>query len=127
MTNLTFISDEAFVVWQPPKTSGSPLRIALEVRTRQRDTQLLAVEFGSRSAFLLIQASNLLTVFFKSFTFPLFQIESGHSLVRLSQEAFSLPFPSVSDGQWHTVEVVLTADRLRLSVDYHYEKVIFYI
>lgn len=51
-----------------------------------------------------------------------FKLENGHGLIQLDSEQYFIPFPQLSDAQWHSVKVQITSKKVEVSIDKHYEK-----
>uniref|UniRef100_A0A915CQB1 Uncharacterized protein n=1 Tax=Ditylenchus dipsaci TaxID=166011 RepID=A0A915CQB1_9BILA len=73
--------------------------------TRQRKTQLIALEFEVKSQLLVIS------------------LESGQAMVHLNSEQYLIPFPQMmADGMWHSVIAVFSVNFFNLTLDHLYHK-----
>lgn len=99
------LAEDSYVVWQLPERVSYPFQLYFEFRTRERQTQLMALEFDVPTQLLL------------------FSLESGQALVHVNGEQYFLPYPQLSDGTWHSVLVQYGTEKgVELTVDALYKK-----
>uniref|UniRef100_A0A914YDA7 Uncharacterized protein n=1 Tax=Panagrolaimus superbus TaxID=310955 RepID=A0A914YDA7_9BILA len=101
---LSLFSEEAYASWRLPANIRYPLTLFFEFRTRERKTQVLALEFELKSQMFI------------------FSVENGHGLVQIDAEQYFIPFPQLSDAQWHSVEVHFTTKKVEIAIDKYYQK-----
>ncbi|KAI1733203.1 cadherin domain-containing protein [Ditylenchus destructor] len=98
--------EESYIKWQLPEIVSYPFDLFFEFRTRQRKTQLIALEFEVNSQLLLIS------------------LENGQALLQLGPEKYLMPYPSqLADGNWHSISAVFGADlSFNFTLDHLYRK-----
>ena len=82
-----------------------PIALHFEFRTRERKTQVIALEFDEASKLVL------------------FQVESAQTIVRMDTEQYLLSYPLLSDGQWHAVDLQIGIETFAFTIDSLYTKV----
>ncbi|KAE9550699.1 hypothetical protein FO519_006082, partial [Halicephalobus sp. NKZ332] len=103
--SVSFFSEEAYNFWRLPPQYSSELTLNFEFRTRERKTQVIALEFELQSQLFV------------------FSIENGHGLVIIGQEQYFITYPQLADAQWHSVDVNFGSDSVKLMIDSRSEKI----
>lgn len=117
---VSLFDEEAYVQWRLPARSFYPFNLYFEFRTRERQTQVLALEFEVKSQLFLFAVCEKPTslIYCESF-----QLESGRAMVRVDLEQYLVPYPPLADGHWHSVEVEFGTHSVNLTVDHIYKRV----
>lgn len=98
----SLFDEESYVQWRlPPKTRNQLLHF--EFRTRERKTQVMAMEFD-----------------LKSYAF-LFSLDSGRGTIQLGSEQYFFVHPDMANGEWHAVTVDF--QKPLITLDHLYKKV----
>ncbi|KAH7724709.1 Cadherin domain containing protein [Aphelenchoides avenae] len=96
--------EESYVQWRLPARSFYPFVLSFEFRTRERQTQVMALEFEVKSQLFL------------------FAVENGNGMVRVDLEQYLLPYTPLADGHWHSVQVEFGTHSVTLTVDHLYKR-----
>lgn len=99
-STISLFTEEAYNFWRlPHQKYNNEINLYFEFRTRERKTQIISMEFELQSQIFV------------------FSIENGHGLIIIGNEQYFLTYPQLSNGHWHSVEVIITVDHVKLTID----------
>uniref|UniRef100_A0A0K0EWQ0 Flamingo-like protein FMI-1 (inferred by orthology to a C. elegans protein) n=1 Tax=Strongyloides venezuelensis TaxID=75913 RepID=A0A0K0EWQ0_STRVS len=104
---ISLFVDGAYGSWKP--TNNYEARhIYFEFRTRERNTQVMVIEFEGQAKYFI------------------FNIEGGTIVFNLDNNLYLMQYPVVSDGIWHSISITIdpSTNNFNITIDAIYLKVI---
>ncbi|VDK43754.1 unnamed protein product [Anisakis simplex] len=96
--------EESYVSWRIARNEVFQ-NVTFEFRTRQRDTQVIAIEFALRSQFIV------------------FSISQGYGVLKFGERQFLFKYPYLADGKFKAISISLQQNGVfSLSIDHLFKK-----
>uniref|UniRef100_A0A0N5A395 Cadherin n=1 Tax=Parastrongyloides trichosuri TaxID=131310 RepID=A0A0N5A395_PARTI len=104
---ISMFADGAYSSWKP-LTNTETRHIYFEFRTRERNTQIMVIQFEEKSRYFILS------------------IEGGTTVINLDGDLYLMQYPTVSDGVWHSISIniIPLSSILNITVDAIYSKAI---